>query len=237
MSLVDSLDSVLMLYAYAQPNLKGADGKIHLFYRPLRLQSDIESVAPLNSPIAESSEPRPPLVRDDSKLDNKLVDDETIIEARAEEHNARMLAAKASTISSLSISLTLLSILVALSISLIEIMGLIGENCTQCREAAEAEDGGGLAGSWWRAWARANDASGYVGAAIVGCFVAILIAYHVARWLWKRRAAKRRAAHEASAQNPDEQDERAQRDENETETQQTDNTQEAQQPTTTHILV
>lgn len=38
------------------------------------------------------------------------------------------------------------------SISIIEIMGLIGENCRSCKEAAEADDGGGLAGSWWRAW-------------------------------------------------------------------------------------
>lgn len=40
------------------------------------------------------------------------------------------------------------------SISLIEIMGLIGDNCTQCQDAANDPDGGGLAGSWWRAWAR-----------------------------------------------------------------------------------
>jgi nickel/cobalt transporter (NiCoT) family protein len=33
-------------------------------------------------------------------------------------------------------------------------MGLIGDNCKSCQEAADADDGGGLAGSWWRAWAR-----------------------------------------------------------------------------------
>lgn len=33
-------------------------------------------------------------------------------------------------------------------------MGLIGDNCTQCQDAANDPDGGGLAGSWWRAWAR-----------------------------------------------------------------------------------
>lgn len=42
------------------------------------------------------------------------------------------------------------------SISLIEIMGLIGDNCTACQEAAEDPNGGGLAGSWWRAWARVS---------------------------------------------------------------------------------
>jgi nickel/cobalt transporter (NiCoT) family protein len=44
----------------------------------------------------------------------------------------------------------------AISISLITIMGLIGENCGPCTKAAEAEDGGGLAGSWWRGWARVS---------------------------------------------------------------------------------
>lgn len=33
-------------------------------------------------------------------------------------------------------------------------MGLIGDNCARCVAAAEAEDGGGLAGSWWRGWGR-----------------------------------------------------------------------------------
>ncbi|KAJ7895350.1 hypothetical protein B0H13DRAFT_2338948 [Mycena leptocephala] len=43
-------------------------------------------------------------------------------------------------------------------------MGLIGEQCTPCREAAEAPDGGGLAGRWWIGWASANNNSGYIGA-------------------------------------------------------------------------
>ena len=62
--------------------------------------------------------------------------------------------AKMNAMSSLSIVLTLMSILVAFSISVITIMGLIGERCSQCTAAANAKDGGGLAGSWWRAWAR-----------------------------------------------------------------------------------
>jgi hypothetical protein len=42
------------------------------------------------------------------------------------------------------------------SISLITIMGLIGENCSSCTEAAEDPNGGGLAGSWWRGWAKVS---------------------------------------------------------------------------------
>jgi hypothetical protein len=33
-------------------------------------------------------------------------------------------------------------------------MGLIGDNCRPCREAAEDSHGGGLAGRWWRFWAK-----------------------------------------------------------------------------------
>ncbi|KAG9105263.1 hypothetical protein FRC07_009446, partial [Ceratobasidium sp. 392] len=91
------------------------------------------------------------------------------------------------TMSSLSIVLTLLSILVAFSISLITIMGLIGENCGPCREAAEDPDGGGLAGRWWRGWARANDMSGFIGAAVVACFAVIVAGWYGGRWILRKR--------------------------------------------------
>lgn len=72
-------------------------------------------------------------------------------------------------------------------------MGLIGDNCTQCQDAANDPDGGGLAGSWWRAWARANDQSGYIGAAIVGCFAAILFGWYGAKWGMKKWKARKDA--------------------------------------------
>lgn len=31
-------------------------------------------------------------------------------------------------------------------------MGLIGDNCKPCQDAANDPDGGGLAGRWWRGW-------------------------------------------------------------------------------------
>lgn len=84
-------------------------------------------------------------------------------------------------------------------------MGLIGENCRPCREAASADEsrGGGLAGSWWRAWAKvriiveihrsykrnslphlqANDNLALIGAGIVGSFVAVVSGWYGARWL------------------------------------------------------
>lgn len=74
-------------------------------------------------------------------------------------------------------------------ISLITIMGLIGEQCKKCKEAAEAEDGkgGGLAGRWWRAWAKAGDASGYIGAGIIGGVILIVLMAYLGRYLVKKR--------------------------------------------------
>ncbi|KAF8586584.1 NicO-domain-containing protein [Ramaria rubella] len=102
----------------------------------------------------------------------------------------RTMRIKRNTMSNLSIALTLISILVALSISLIEIMGLIGQECGSCQRAANSEDGGGLAGSWWRGWEKANDNSGFIGAAIVGGFVALVASWYMAAWAVKRWKGK-----------------------------------------------
>lgn len=181
MSLVDTLDSILMLYAYAQPDLRSGPGrKLALFVREKNLTLPAYSGEVDQEPVLSSSEPavarissrdsdpdaKPVLLSSPAQLEAPVDSAKIDTVDPRDERTARVLAAKTATMSSLSISLTLLSILVALSISLIEIIGLIGENCGPCVEAAEAPDGGGLAGSWWRAWARANEASGYVGAAI-----------------------------------------------------------------------
>ncbi|KAL7422215.1 hypothetical protein Q5752_002861 [Cryptotrichosporon argae] len=215
MSLIDSLDSVLMLYAYAQPKL-----------RPFRLIE--RSYAEDDSNLAEQGETVQQLletpIKEEATVEDGLVKDVDALEmaaaaaivdgAQAEpskppidapepdrsqgtergaqsERMRRILAAKAQTMSSLSIALTLMSILVALAISLIEIMGLAADNCTPCQDAANDPDGGGLTGSWWRAWEAANDASGYVGAAIVGCFILVLAVYHAGRCGWKRYRTRR----------------------------------------------
>jgi len=78
------------------------------------------------------------------------------------------------------------------SISLIMIMGLIGDNCRSCRAAAEAKDGGGVAGSWWRGWAKANQNSGYIGAAIVGGFLAIVAVGHTYKWSARKVKGRRK---------------------------------------------
>ncbi|CEL62577.1 High-affinity nickel transport protein OS=Cupriavidus necator (strain ATCC 17699 / H16 / DSM 428 / Stanier 337) GN=hoxN PE=1 SV=3 [Rhizoctonia solani AG-1 IB] len=204
MTLVDSADSVLMLYSYADFPEKG----FALFERqetPISEHSSFSSQPPTEvqpgpstsagitpEPLSPklsitSHHTLPDLERNnstDSRLQEGLGEDEykiTLTEQKTLEQAAK------NTMSGLSIILTLLSILVAFSISLITIMGLIGENCDSCREAAEDPNGGGLAGSWWRGWARANDMSGFIGAAVVGCFVVIVAGWYGGRWFLQRR--------------------------------------------------
>ena len=76
-----------------------------------------------------------------------------------------------------------------------------------------ADDGGGLAGRWWRFWAavswehasdlllryqcltppsqQANDNSGYIGAAIVGVFLFIVGSWYGTRWAFRKLLARR----------------------------------------------
>ena len=174
MTLIDSLDSVLMLYSYTG----FPERKFALFVKRGEFSSP-------------SSPGETPLVEHELDLD----------EDRPEKIDMRV---KMNAMSGLSIILTLMSILVAFryvsralsmariypisSISLITIMGLIGEECTPCREAAEDEDNRSLAARWWRGWAQANEKSGYIGAAIVGAFLAIVLGWYGVRWVLRKRS-------------------------------------------------
>ena len=75
-------------------------------------------------------------------------------------------------------------------------MSLIGQECTPCRAAAEADGGrgGGLAGRWWRAWANASDAIGYIGAGIVGGFALVVSVWYLARYVL-HEVNKKRSQH------------------------------------------
>ncbi|KAF8631407.1 hypothetical protein AX15_002415 [Amanita polypyramis BW_CC] len=162
MTLVDSADSVLVLYSYAGfPSTPSWS----LFTRTKPEVSTGPEVAEHTNTITMA----------DQKTDTAP---EVVTPAPLQGNQVKMNA-----MSALSIVLTLMSILVAFSISLITIMSLIGERCSQCAAAANAEDGGGLAGSWWRGWARANDNSGYIGVAIIGMFLVLGIGWLVVRWL------------------------------------------------------
>ncbi|PFH54115.1 hypothetical protein AMATHDRAFT_136484 [Amanita thiersii Skay4041] len=196
MTLVDSADSVLVLYSYTgfiQTSSWALVTKVtSRSQSPLSdSTSDIEHCAVENIPCS-GNQIKAKRASEDTKGGVLNIATEDTTNKRDEHHvdttNSGSMPApldtnrKMNVISTLSIVLTLMSILVAFSISLITIMGLIGEQCSRCTAAAEAEDGGGLAGSWWRAWARANDNSGYIGIAIVGMFVVLAAGWFVCKW-------------------------------------------------------
>jgi len=130
MSLVDSLDSVLMLYAYAQPELR-TDGRWRLF-TTRKVEVEVHPVVDepgsscqrFESSVSDQTSDEPedskPIANTKPGSDPELGLNSKGIEVDAEDEERRetaqrMIVAKTATMSSLSISLTLLSILVALA--------------------------------------------------------------------------------------------------------------------------
>ncbi|KAK7048451.1 Nickel/cobalt efflux system [Favolaschia claudopus] len=184
MTLVDSADSVLMLYSYSGfPEHTWA-----IVERTQKTPTDSENIQDCPDPATAS--PKQLTETQSQQVSN---DPATPPPPPVSNETTHDLQVKANVMSGLSIVLTLISIIVAFSISLITIMGLIGDQCASCRAAAEAPDGGGLAGSWWRGWANANDNSGYIGAAIVGCFVLVVVGWYGTRGIISRRPGQGRS--------------------------------------------
>jgi len=180
MTLIDSLDSILMLYSYAGfPEHSWAifehaglvEGEVDdddISVDPLEAEESISSPrAPYLSPGGKASLSIQEISRADGARmgspERQLPDNDPLdvecgpkLKSDSKTRVARDLQVKRNMMSGLSIILTLMSIVVAFSVSLITIMGLIGNNCRPCREAASAQGGhgGGLAGRWWRVWAK-----------------------------------------------------------------------------------
>ncbi|KAH8989651.1 NicO-domain-containing protein [Lactarius hatsudake] len=208
MTLLDSVDSILMLYSYT-----GFPDRRFRVFEPAEVEDASEGQSSAYQEAAATTRPSHsgnddpnqlglpvgldpasrPQSEQSSEQDKKrhvevVVEDadENIREIRKKAR--RDMAVKRNMMSGLSIVLTLMSIIVAFSISLITIMGLIGDECAKCRAAAESDRG--LAGKWWRLWAKANDNSGYIGAGIVGTFVLVVGGWYGGRWVvnkWKKR--------------------------------------------------
>ncbi|GAA6062559.1 hypothetical protein JCM10212_004120 [Sporobolomyces blumeae] len=191
MSAVDSLDSVFMLSAYTIPQRRAH-------------REDESSSSP--SPSSEQGRAMnrwkwiwdriPPFFeRRDEKM--QLLEGE-------DDKDKRMLAATdQDKLLSMSVILTVISIVVALLISITEFMGLALEECASCANAAEND--AGLAGRWWRFWAAVNDNSGYLGAGVVGLFILAFGAWGVGHW-WKKRQAKKAGTRSAPAAVEEEKD-------------------------------
>ncbi|KAG9027510.1 hypothetical protein FRB95_007647 [Tulasnella sp. JGI-2019a] len=184
MTLVDSADSILMLYSYAGFPESGfafftcshSEGSLDKGSTPVVPRRDMR-------PRDASADANTTAGKEEAVLDEKR---DAISTMDASEAAAASLRVKQNTMSGLSIVLTLISIVVAFSISVITLMGLIGNVCHSCSEAASAPDGGGVAGRWWRGWAKANDQSGLIGAVIVGGFVALVSGFYAVRHAQRR---------------------------------------------------
>jgi nickel/cobalt transporter (NiCoT) family protein len=197
MTLLDSIDSILMLYSYTG----FAEHRFHLFEPVLEddardhkssvyREAAATSVSPTQLPRLEGShenetEPCPlsaALSEQSEQNGSSQGNMEQPVEVQLEDTDAKIrdirkeaqreLMVKRNMMSGLSILLTLMSIVVAfryefppqpttsnptdtVSISLITIMGLIGDNCVTCSGAAKNDKG--LAGRWWRFWAEVRD--------------------------------------------------------------------------------
>lgn len=174
MSLVDSLDSIMMIYAYAfsPPDKEKGEKWWDLFEKKEDLGTSSNEAAEEENKV-ESKENPEVLSENVSHLEQQ-------VNVNNKDLSKPKLLVSSSTFSSLSLLLTLLSILLAFSIGAIVLLGLIGESCKRCSRAADKQDesgNGGLEGRFWLAWRNANDQSGLVGAGIVGTFALILIGY------------------------------------------------------------
>lgn len=187
MTLVDSLDSVLMINAYAPGELLSppparTDGKAATRFAWLKRLRFLEDASTLESRSDSSS------LSNEAEQTEKIEPSQDKINSEAHDDDDDVARTDRGTSSALSHLLTLLSILLAFAISIITLMGLIGENCNQCAIAATKQDetqNGGLKGRWWLFWQQANDASGIIGACIVGGFAAILLAWYAGKAILK----------------------------------------------------
>ncbi|KAJ7366967.1 NicO-domain-containing protein [Mycena albidolilacea] len=198
MTLIDTADSILMLYSYSGFPERGWA----IIDRSSQTDVDLEKVQdPVEKPVhLDSAEIaiEPPVAELSTSQQERAASEKSVhaVNAQPITQIDRDLQVKANVMSGLSILLTLISIVVAFSISLITIMGLIGNQCTKCQAAANAPDGGGLAGRWWRGWANANDNSGYIGAAIVGSFVLVVTCWYGSCRLLSARQTRKRSSND-----------------------------------------
>ena len=238
MTLLDSVDSILMLYSYTG----FAEHRFRLFEPAWENDaSDHESSAYRGAAATRVSAAQLP--RSQGSHENETEgcplsaapgehssqgNMEQPVEVEVKDADAKIrdirkearreLIVKRNMMSGLRIVLTLMSIVVAfrceflpnqpprtadsntsllcVSISLITIMGLIGDKCVTCREA----------GGWWTFWAevrdshgayrtsanksaatrQANNNSGYIGVGIVGSFVLVVGGWYGGRWVYSK---------------------------------------------------
>ncbi|GAA5907238.1 hypothetical protein JCM6882_008398 [Rhodosporidiobolus microsporus] len=161
MTAVDSLDNVLMLSAYTVPQ---------------RSQNDFGY---------EKAERDKPWYKRRWQIFERRLPAGEVNEDLAEERARALPMPDQDKLLNISVVLTVISIVVALLISITEFMGLALEKCASCSD--DAENDPGLSGRWWRFWQAVNDNSGYLGAGVVGLFIIVFATWGVAHYLQKRK--------------------------------------------------
>lgn len=215
MTLVDSIDSCLMIWAYA-PDLT-SNGKIvkKMWEKndSIHDDHDADEVLEVNK-TAQIDE-----IAFQATCDNEIVGEgdveitkqacctsiEPCCKEKRRESNSdskiqlnkeeaipsdKLLQTLNKSASHMSLVLTLLSVIIAFAVGIIELLGLIGQECSRCSRAADQQEtmgNGGLEGRWWLTWRRANDNFGYIGAAIIGLFTISVACYFTIRWVLKRK--------------------------------------------------
>ncbi|GAA5889178.1 hypothetical protein JCM8208_007793 [Rhodotorula glutinis] len=190
MTAVDSADSVFMLMAYTVPQRTAAAEA------GLLVEKGGESAASTRAAVGGATgsrrwyDPRGWVL-----LERRPTFEEEQVELRDAAERARMLPrASEDKLLNISVVLTVISVVVALLISITEFMGLAVEKCASCAEAAENDPG--LSGRWWRFWTSVNDNSQFLGVGVIGVFVVAFggwAAVHFVSRRRARRAGKRRA--------------------------------------------
>ncbi|GAA6048554.1 hypothetical protein JCM3770_006550 [Rhodotorula araucariae] len=175
MTAVDSADSVFMLAAYTLPQRAAAREAA-----AAALEEDVRGAQGAGAWY----DPRRWVL-----IERRPTADERQDEVRAAAERARMLPqANEDKLVNISVVLTVISIVVALLISVTEFMGLALEKCGSCADAAENDPG--LSGRWWRFWAAVNDNSGYLGAGVVALFALVFGGWAVVHFVGRARARR-----------------------------------------------
>ncbi|GAA5977290.1 hypothetical protein JCM10908_004926 [Rhodotorula pacifica] len=170
MTAIDSLDSIFMLSAYTMPQRV--------------VESEYATGVEVSSSVKWMT-----WIRSIRFVEKRPTVEEREEELRVAAERAKMLPhTDQDKLVNISVVLTIISIAVALIISITEFMGLALEKCSSCSDAADNDSG--LSGRWWRFWRAFNDNSGYIGGGVVGLFIAVFAGWGIAHF-WNRRKERR----------------------------------------------
>ncbi|KAK0552787.1 hypothetical protein OC846_002738 [Tilletia horrida] len=199
MSLVDSCDSVLMVIAYSRlgrrrdaQSLQSLDEKEH---RKLAGKQGVEvgqeKVEEAQShPNQQSTTVAP--AQNDKLAPVDLEESPSTIADQQQAPESPRSPRPLEIATGISFYLTLLSVLLAFAICIIEVFGIVASQCSSCAAAASVEPASNrsLNGRWWAFWAAASDQLGYIGAGIVGVFLLLSVSWWLGRLLWRRHSTK-----------------------------------------------